>query len=241
MFRLFEKVGGRGLRPERANGFPSRLRIVPLRDTLQRMEPLTLSTGERTDEALLLQRLRAGDEAAFDTLVRTFAPRLLAVARRILDNEEDAREAVQDAFLSAFRGLDTFSGEARLGTWLHRITVNAALMKLRRKQRRAEPRIDDFLPDFLPDGHLARPGRTWKETGEDVLQRRETRDLVRQAIARLPERYRTVLLLRDIEELPTEEVARLLGVTTNVVKVRLHRARQALRTLLDESFGEEQP
>jgi RNA polymerase sigma-70 factor (ECF subfamily) len=200
-------------------------------------ETATLTTGPETaDELALLAGLRAGEGSAYEKLVRGYSGRLLAVARRILGNEEDAREALQDAFLSAFRALASFEGKARLSTWLHRIVVNASLAKLRRQQRREKRSIDDLLPKFLSDGHQADPAEDWTEMSEIALQRQETRALVREAIMQLPETYRTVLLLRDIEGLETEETARLLGVTAGVVKTRLHRARQALRTILDPHF-----
>ena len=195
------------------------------------------SPGSRADETLLLERLRAGEEAAFEDLVRRYAGRLLAVARRYLPEEEDARDAVQEGFTSAFRALDRFEGNARLSTWLHRIVVNAALMKLRTRRRKPEQSIDDLLPDFLADGHLASSAQPW-QAGADVLaERKEVRALVEKSISQLPESYRTVLLLRDIEELDTEETARQLGISANAVKTRLHRARLALRELLAPNLG----
>src|SRR5687767_15861003 len=104
-------------------------------------------------EADLLARLRAGDEAAYEELVQAETRHLLAVARRLLRNEEDAQDAVQQAFLAAFRALPTFHGQSRLTTWLHRIVTNAALMKLRTRSRQPEGSIDDLLPHFLEDGH----------------------------------------------------------------------------------------
>lgn len=200
-------------------------------------EPVTPTTkSETANEFALVAGLRAGEEAAYEKLVRGYSGRLLAVARRILSNEEDAGEALQDAFLSAFRALASFEGKARLSTWLHRIVVNASLAKLRRRPRREERSIDDLLPRFLSDGHQAAPAEDWTEMSESALQRQETRALVREAIAQLPETYRMVLLLRDIEGLETEETAQLLGVTAGVVKTRLHRARQALRAILDPHF-----
>jgi RNA polymerase sigma-70 factor (ECF subfamily) len=187
-------------------------------------------------EAVLVAGLRNGDGAAYEQMVRSHAGRLLAVVRRILHNEEDARDALQDAFLSAFKGIQSFGANARLSTWLHRIAVNAALMKLRRRQRKPEQSIDPLLPGFLEDGHQSNPAALWGETADRALERQETRHLIRDCIDRLPESYRTVLMLRDVEELDTDETARLLGVSSNVVKVRLHRARQALRTLLDPHF-----
>lgn len=193
----------------------------------------TRDNGSRRTETDLLLRLRAGDKAAFEQLVREHSGKLLAVARRFLHNDEDARDALQDAFLSAFKAIHEFDGDSRLATWLHRITVNSCLMKLRKKKARPERSIDELLPTFLADGHQANPPAEWPESSETILQRSETREFVRACIDRLPENHRTILLLRDIEEVDTEGAARMLGVTTNVVKTRLHRARQALRTLLD--------
>lgn len=190
-------------------------------------------------EARLLAALRAGSERAFEEVVRDYGGRMLAVARRLLHDELEAQDAVQEAFLSAFKALGQFDGHSRLSTWLHRIAVNASLMKLRIRKRRQEQPIEDLLPRFLEDGHQADPPAAWSETAENAAQRRETRDLVRASIDRLPESYRTVLLLRDIEELDTEETAQLLGVSVPVVKTRLHRARQALRNLLDPHFRRE--
>jgi RNA polymerase sigma-70 factor (ECF subfamily) len=188
------------------------------------------------DEQSLLVRLRAGEEAAFAELVRENTGRLLAVARRLLRSEDDARDAVQDGFLQAFRGIARFEGDARLSTWLHRIVINASLMKLRTRSRKPEGSIDELLPRFYADGHRIDPGPPWREQIPDPVESRELRTLVRESIDRLPEIYRSVLLLRDIEELSTEETAALLDVKAETVKVRLHRARQALRALLGPHF-----
>jgi RNA polymerase sigma-70 factor, ECF subfamily len=195
-------------------------------------------TNVISDEQSLLSRLRAGEDAAFEELVRTYSPRLLGLARRIVGNDEDARDVIQDALLSAFRSIDRFQGNARLGTWLHRIVVNTALMKLRRRRRKPEESIEPLLPAFQSDGHFAEQFSVWTASeGADVaLSRTETRELVRRLIDQLPDSFRTVLLLRDIEGLDTEETARLLDTTPNAVKIRLHRARQALRTLLAPHF-----
>jgi RNA polymerase sigma-70 factor, ECF subfamily len=195
------------------------------------------------NEASLLVGLRAGNQAAYETLVRIYSGRLFAVTRRLLRTEEDAKDALQDAFLSAFRALHTFEEGALLSTWLHRVAVNAALMKLRTRRRKPEDSLEDLLPKYTEDGHRedghnGNPTKPWKEP-EALLERQETRTMVRECIERLPENYRTVLLLRDIEELDTEEAAQLIGISPNAVKIRLHRARQALRTLLDPHFREE--
>ena len=188
------------------------------------------------EEARLLASLRRGDDSAFETMVRRYSAQLLAVVRRILRNDDDAREALQDAFVSVFRAVAGFTGDSRLGTWLHRIAVNAALMKLRTRRRHPETPIDDLLPKFQADGHELLPNEAWQESASELLERKETRELVRHEIDSLPETYRVVLLLRDIEELSTDEVAKLLEATPNAVKIRLHRARQALRARLDQRF-----
>jgi RNA polymerase sigma-70 factor, ECF subfamily len=184
-------------------------------------------------EAHLLDRLLAGDDDAYAELVRTHGGRMLAVARRFLRDQRDAEDAVQEAFISAFRALPRFSRESRLSTWLHRIVVNASLMKLRSAKRRPEVEIEALLPSFQEDGHHVEQYSEWLLPADVLMVREEGRAAVRAAIDLLPAGYRTVLLLRDIEQLDNGEIASVLGVTPNAVKIRAHRARQALRTLLD--------
>jgi RNA polymerase sigma-70 factor, ECF subfamily len=192
-------------------------------------------------EEALVAGLKRGDPSACEAIVRAHGPVLLAVTRRILRHEEDARDAVQDAFLSAFRSADSFAGAARLSTWLHRIAVNAALMKLRTRRRKPEESIEHLLPVYKDDGHHQETFSSWHEPVDVTMTRAENRILVRRCIEELPETYRTVLVLRDIEELDTEETAQALGISGNAVKIRLHRARQALRTLLAPHFRSAQP
>src|SRR5262245_49370999 len=116
------------------------------------MDPGGISTLSEDD---LAAGLRAGDPQVFESIVRQQGPRLLSTTRRILGNDDDAREAVQEAFISAFRARAQFHGDAKLSTWLHRIAVNAALTRLRTRQRRPEESIEDLLPRFLPNGHYA--------------------------------------------------------------------------------------
>jgi RNA polymerase sigma-70 factor (ECF subfamily) len=184
-------------------------------------------------ELSLVARLRAGDEDAFSDLVRRCGGSLLATARRFLRNEEDARDAVQEAFLKAHQAIDSFQGGSRVSTWVHRILVTTCLMKLRSQRRKPEDSIEDLLPRFLEDGHTAENNPEWSDGPYSDALRRETQARVRALIDQLPESFRTVILLRDIEELDTSEVAKVLECTENAVKIRLHRARQALRTLLD--------
>jgi len=190
------------------------------------------------EDAALLARLRAGDGAAYELWVRASAPRVLRVLRRLLRNEQDAQDATQDAFLSAFRHLASFDGSARLSTWLHRIAVNAALMRLRSKRRHPEESIDERLPRFDAEGQHEHAPWAWAAQGDVALGSAEVRKAVRAAIDELPDLHRGVLLLRDIEELTTEEAAAALGITIPALKTRLHRARLALRESLDDLMRE---
>jgi RNA polymerase sigma-70 factor (ECF subfamily) len=200
-----------------------------------------------------LAALQAGDDRAFERLVRAHVGRLHAVALRLLQNPADADEVVQEGFLSAYRNLPSFRGEARLETWLHRIVVNAALQRLRRRKHRIESAgrvedgvdgtdegmgvdVDELLPRFSENGYPEHFHRPWVQTTEELATRAETREQVRRMIDKLPDNYRTVLILRDIEELDTSAVSELLELTPGTVKVRLHRARQALRNLLEHEF-----
>ena len=201
--------------------------------------PAQPSTVDR--EAALVARLRTGDDAAYEELVRDQGGRMLSVARRLVRDEDEARDVVQEAFLSAFRSIGSFEAQSRLSTWLHRIVVNTALMRLRKRKTRRETSIDDLLPKFSGDGGFAAKPSAWGEESSTASEREEDRAAVREAIEKLPEIYRTVLLLRDVEGLSTDETAKVLDVTPNATKVRLHRAHQALKTLLDSRFSEAAP
>jgi RNA polymerase sigma-70 factor (ECF subfamily) len=192
-----------------------------------------MTTASFSVEDELLNSLRAGDDGAYAHVVRQNTGRLLGLARGFLRNEDDAADAVQDAFLSMCKSLDRFEGNSTVATWLHRIVVNNCLMKLRSKSRRKSYSIDELLPTFDDTGHHAKPISAWTETSRDCLADDEARRQVRACIDELPEDYRTVLVLRDIEEFDTEQTAAILGVNPGAVKTRLHRARQALRALLE--------
>jgi RNA polymerase sigma-70 factor (ECF subfamily) len=188
------------------------------------------------DEAELVRGFTKGDPAVFDRVVRLHGGRMLAVARRILRDEDQARDAVQEAFISAFRARGQFNADSKLSTWLHRIAVNAALGKLRARKRVPEEPLDPLLPSFRGDGHHVEQFAAPDESQDVLVARREVQAAVRAAIDRLPDSYRMVILLRDIEGLDTEEAARTLGISANAVKIRLHRARMALRALIAPTF-----
>ncbi len=207
--------------------------------TLERLGAATTG-GSTSADVALVARVRAGDHDASEALVRQHCGHMLAVARRLLRTEDDRADAVQEAFLSAFRRLDGFESNSTLGTWLHRIMVNVCLMRLRARSRRREALIEDLLPAFDETGLHGRPVRPWADHALARLMQAETRAHVRASIERLPDSYREIILLRDIEELDTEQTARQLGINPGTVKTRLHRARQALRTLLEPAvLGED--
>ncbi len=193
-----------------------------------------------SESEALVDALKRGDEAAFKTLVRRYAPRLYPVARRFTGNHQDAQDCLQEAFLQVHRKIDQFEGRAALGTWLHRIVINAALTAIRAR-RNDEESLDALQPEFDRFDLLIGPTVEPPASAEDLLQRAGTRRAVRQAIDQLPASYRSVLLLRDIEGYDTRETAALLGIGVSAAKVRLHRARMALKALLEPLFREEGP
>ena len=194
---------------------------------------LSLSIRALHGEDDYIDRLKAHDEGAFETMVRRHGARMLATARKLLGNEHDARDALQQAFISAFRSIAGFNADATLSTWLHRIVVNAALMQLRARRRRPELPIEDLLPRFDDAGRWVDESDQTGWGDMHPVHRRETRQMVRRCIDQLPESYRAVLLLREIEDLDIGEVAAMLAVSPNAIKIRVHRARHALRNLIE--------
>ncbi len=233
---------------ELANGgtiFLDEIGEVPMDVQVTLLTPAHDLTLEPDSDAAILAAIRAGDDAGYEALIRCYGPRLRVVARRFLGSDHDVDDAIQEAFISAFRAMPRFEGTATLATWLHRIVINACLMKLRSQSRRRTTSIEELLPTFDGTGHYAAPVSPWVELGALGAQgaqadqqhaREETRAQVRACIDQLPVRYRTVLLLRDIEELDTDQTAAVLGISPGAVKTRLHRARQALRGLLEPLF-----
>jgi RNA polymerase sigma-70 factor, ECF subfamily len=207
--------------------------VTPLLDAM----PEQPSAEEARDQTSFVARLRDKDPAACEELVRQHGGKMLTIAHRFLRCDDDCADAVQEAFVSVFQAIGTFAGQSKLDTWLHRILVNVCLMKLRNRSRRPTCSIEDLLPAFDESGHYTQTIRGWRQGPDERLLRDETRALVRHCIDMLSEDYRTVLLLRDIEQLSTAETAKMLSDAPNTIKTRLHRARQALRTLLEPHFA----
>jgi RNA polymerase sigma-70 factor (ECF subfamily) len=199
------------------------------------------AAAQLSDE-ILVERARTKNEAAFEELVNRYEDKLYRLAMRFVRNETDAQEILQDAFLSAWRNLPTFEGRAQFGSWMYRVTVNAALMLLRSRNRHPEVGVDDVEPTALNDavvenGQMMRSNMDWSQRPDDQLQSDELRRHIQAAVDTLPEGLRTVFLLRDVEELSTEDTAELLALSVPAVKTRLHRARLALREAIGRYFS----
>ncbi len=188
-------------------------------------------------QAQLLSRLQGGESKAVEEVVRSLSGRALSTSRRLLHNEDDAQEAVQDALLSFYKSIATFNGQCLLSTWLHRITVNAAIMKRRSYARRPKRSIEDWLPTFCKDGHRIDPRSGWTPMTDAQWHQGETRQMVWKLIDEQPEDYRVVLILRDFDQIDNVENTEILGQTVGTIKTKLHRARQAMRTLLEKELG----
>ncbi len=198
-----------------------------------------MSNNPATDDDLpLVHRAQSGDYAAFEALVEKYERRVFGLARRIVGRRHDAEEVVQQTFLSLIEHIDGFREEARFSTWLLRVAANHALALLRKRAvRQAAPLSEDRSTD---EG-LPRPQyiAEWRETPEEIASRRETRQLLDNALAEIDEKYRLVFVLRDIEGLSTEETADALNISISNTKVRLLRARLMLRERLTRYFGDE--
>jgi RNA polymerase sigma-70 factor, ECF subfamily len=172
-----------------------------------------------------------------EQIFNEYAPRVYNLARRMLGNDADAEDVTQDVLLQVVRKLNTFRGESDISTWLHRVTVNAALAHRARRARREEHEVRDPLENFLQDGHHS-GARPWSVSPDQRALDQETQRLIEEAIARLPEIYRDVYVLADVEGLGNPEIADLLGLSVAAVKSRLHRGRLLMRNALARHFEE---
>jgi RNA polymerase sigma-70 factor (ECF subfamily) len=190
-------------------------------------------------ESSLIARICAGENDLFHDLIRPYERRVYVTVAALLDNEAEAEDAAQEAMIKAFRNLKSFRNESKFSTWLLSIALNEARSRLRKAKRVPTESLDEhqeslegsFTPAMLTD---------WREIPSEALERSELRATLTTAVQELSPIYREVFTLRDLEEFNVEETAKLLGVTTNVVKVRLHRARMQLQKklapLLKSSF-----
>jgi RNA polymerase sigma-70 factor (ECF subfamily) len=199
----------------------------------QESAPSTISPSDEE----LVARARKKDFAAFEELLDRYEDKVFRLAYRFVRNETDAKEILQDTFLSIWRKLDTFKGDAQFSSWVYRVAANAALMRLRAQRRHPEISTEELPVGYLDRlGPLPPPGENWAKRPDDELQSQELRQHIQAAVDSLPELYRTVFLIRDVEGLSTEETAEVLGISIPTVKTRLHRARIALRDAIGEYF-----
>lgn len=187
-------------------------------------------------EAIPLEALRAGDRESFARLVEAYSPRIYRLALSMLDDEQEAEDVLQETFLNAYRALPDFEGRSSLGTWLHRIAANQALMRLRRPRPHTVP-VEDDDPEGPPQG-VPRELYDWCCLPEPELMNDEVRGQMRASLRELSPALRAVFVLRDLQGFDTQETARLLGLSEAAVKTRLSRARLKLRASLSAYFAE---
>ena len=189
-------------------------------------------------EATLLKAAAEGDSEAFEALVRPHLGMFFRVIDRILGNEAESQDALQDALITLYREVPGFQGASKFSTWAYRICVNQALMARRKRVRRREDAIEDLMPRFGDDGHHMNEDTVldWSEDAEALMkvEQEELKARVRAGLDRLSDDQRAVFVLRDLEGWTTEEIAAHLGLTRELVRQRVHRARLALRALLPE-------
>jgi RNA polymerase sigma-70 factor (ECF subfamily) len=196
---------------------------------------LTIDRPVIDRDAELLEALRRRDATAAESLVSVFGDRAYRLAIGITGNQQDAEEAVQDAFWTVVSKIDTFRGDAALGSWIYRITANAAYHRRRSaRSRRDEISLADILPTFEEDGRYAGPIVDWSAELDDPAVQTELRSVLTSALEELPHHYRAVIILHDVDGLPMAEVAECLGITVPTAKARAHRARLLLRKRLGE-------
>jgi RNA polymerase sigma-70 factor, ECF subfamily len=189
---------------------------------------------EQQEELALVERSRAGDAGAFGELVRQYERKIYSLAKHITQNDEDAEDVLQESFLKAYTHLDSFHGDSKFYTWLVRIAVNEALMKLRKRKSDKTVSLDE--PQDTGEDIVTREIAVWEDDPEKKYSREELAEILETAVQSLKPSFRTVFVLRDIEELSTEETAEALGISIPAVKSRLLRARLQLREKLTRHF-----
>ncbi|AKQ63516.1 RNA polymerase sigma-70 factor, ECF subfamily [Myxococcus hansupus] len=192
----------------------------------------------REEDRQLLARAQDGDVSAFEALVDAHRDKVYGLALRMTRSEADAAEITQDTFLSAYQHLRDFRGDAAFGSWVHRIAANHALMRLRHRRvaQAAEQELQG--PEFTERGSLAEyPQTDWSRDAEEKALDAELGSAIQQASDRLPEGYREVFLLKDVEGLSYEQIAEVTGDSIPAIKSRLHRARLALREAIDAFYN----
>jgi len=187
-------------------------------------------------DQVLVQKAQAGDFRAFQDLVNRYEGKVYRLAMRMLRNQQDAEDALQETFLQVYRGLKNFEGRSSFSTWLFRLATNVCLMKIR--HRGTEPSqllpLEEYLPQHEEGQHPLI--QDWPDLPDEILLNKESREKMMEALEKLPPEYRAVFVLRDLEGLSNAQTAEAMGISVPAVKSRLHRARLALRGLLSAYF-----
>ncbi len=210
------------------------------------MKKQASATVNQDQESELIEGLMNNDDLAYETLVRQYSTKMYAVARRFFYTDDDAQECLQKAFIQVFKNIISFKKNSNLSTWLHRITVNEALMILRQRKRQHTTSLEDFAQHYNEYGertafadHLGNNlnhnlGHSLGGNIETLFEQNETKLSLNDIIFQLPEKYCNVLLLRDIQEISTKETAEILAISESLVKTQLHRARLLLKAILEQ-------
>lgn len=190
------------------------------------------SAGQEEDLRLVGEALE-GDYDAFEQIVTRYQDKAYRLAWSLVKDDSDANDVVQDAFLNVYRKLDSYNGDAAFSSWIYRVIVNTALMRLRKRKRRSEVSMADLGPSFLDDGHHAFTVPEWRVRADEAVENRELREKILEAIDQLEPKYQTVFILKEIEGLSLKEIGDIMDLTVPAVKSRLHRARLYLRASLE--------
>src|ERR1044071_5371897 len=193
---------------------------------------------DTADQTELIERLKSGDQSALETVFDLYSVKLYNVALRILGEPADTEEVIQDVFWTVYRKAKAFQGNSQFSTWLYRLTVNAALGKIRRRKNHKEVNYEEFLPKFQSDGHhLVRPVVDWSDNLDEQNSKLELQEMLGKALDQLKPLDKSVVVLSDVEGLSDREIAETLGLSVSAVKTRLHRARLFLRGKMAVRIG----
>jgi len=202
---------------------------------LHRLTPASAAAPDLTE---VIERLKSGDQGALETIFNLYSVKLYNIALRILGEPADTEEIIQDVFWTVYRKAKSFQGNSQFSTWLYRLTVNAALGKIRRRKNNKEVDYEEYLPKFQTDGHhRVRPVVDWSDNLDEQYSKHELQEVLGKALNELKPLDKSVVVLSDLEGLSDKEIAVSLGLSVSAVKTRLHRARLFLRGKLAVHLG----
>lgn len=212
--------------------------MIPRRHRVTKKELSGKGQLSGEDERLLIQRVKAGDQKAFEVIFSRYVNRVYRQAFKLVGNEADAEDVVQEVFLLVYRKAQSFLGKSEFSTWLYRLTANAALTKLRQRKREKEVSLDEYLPKFRKDGHhLVRPVVDWTQDIDKFVAIKEYSQIIKEAMEQLSPMDKAAVMMSDMEEMSNPEISETLGISVQAVKARLHRARLFLRGKFTAHLG----